>query len=410
MNHCPLFLTSQFLSADICIVGNGIISKTAALAMAASNLKVILIVSSSSIVSESLETRVYAFNHITYNLLKKLKIWDMLDVHRIVTIDSMKIFGDLDDCSGHLELDSYKAHLEALAWVVENNNLVTVLDMAINVTQNIRVIHAYGISLQQNSIDHISLTLDNNLIVQAKLLIGADGSQSWVRSKLNIGLDCRIYDHQAIVGTFFCEKPHYSIAYQWFTNKLGILALLPLSNQRVSLVWSAPHVIIKTLSLNQSIFELIQQQLSKYIIPIIGHLTPTLPEVINHFPLMLIKPHTVIAKRVVLVGDAAHVIHPLAGYGMNLGFSDIATLLKILRIEKKYSQQDYGAACVLKRYLHLRKKEVFFMQVVTNGLILLFENNVRLLRLVSNLGLNVLNHIPFLKQKLINFGIGKHFF
>jgi 2-octaprenylphenol hydroxylase len=398
-------------SADICIVGNGAIGKTAALALAQAGLRVTLLapaaVSAASAVASGAEkaswdVRVYAINQIARDLLSSIKVWDALDAERVAAVDGMDVTGDDENHPGHLVFDAYSAHVDALAWIVEDCNLNAALDAALKFSPNVRVVNGRAVSLRSD-LHGVTLQLENGDTLDASLLVGADGGQSWVRGQCDIGLDYRAYGQRAIVTNFSCEKAHQGVAYQWFTATEGIVALLPLPGQRVSLVWSAPDALAETL-LRQPAAQL-AQHLGKYAAHALGALAPLEPEVVRDFPLTLVKPHAMTAPRVALIGDAAHVIHPLAGHGMNLGFADVTALLKV--VNEREQQRDCGDARVLSRYARARKEEVLLMQLATDGLARLFGTGLEPLRMVRNIGLNLVNHLPVLKRRLLAHALGK---
>ena len=400
--------SSPSFTDDICIVGNGAVGKTAALALAQAGHRVCLLAPppqparGTAEVQASWDVRVYAINQGAKALLSSIKVWEALDADRLAPIEGMDVTGDGDERPGHLSFDAYSAHVNALAWILEERNLGAALDAALKFAPNVRVVQGRAVSMQADS-DCVRLQLDQGEVLTASLLVGADGSQSWVRGQCDIGLDYRSYGQRAIVTNFACEKPHQGVARQWFTGVEGIVALLPLPGQRVSLVWSAPDNLAESL-LSQSASHL-AQQLAKYAAPALGALTPLEPELVRDFPLRLIKPHAITAPRVALIGDAAHAVHPMAGHGMNLGFSDVADLLKV--INARESQRDCGDARVLARYARARKEEVLLMQLTTDGLARLFDTQIEPLRLLRNVGLNLVNQLPVLKRRLMAHALGK---
>ena len=121
-------------------------------------------------------------------------------------------------------------------------------------------------------------------------------------------------------------------------------------------------------------------------------LTPVQPELVRSFPLRLMRPHSMVAPRVALVGDAAHVVHPMAGHGMNLGFADVAQLVKT--ISEREPQRGIGDERVLARYARARKEDVLLMVMATDGLSRLFGADIEPLRVVRNLGLSLLDKLP----------------
>ena len=132
--------------------------------------------------------------------------------------------------------------------------------------------------------------------------------------------------------------------------------------------------------------------------------TPAMPELVRAFPLTLMRPHAMVAPRVALVGDAAHVVHPMAGHGMNLGFADVAQLVKT--IAEREAHRGIGDERVLARYARARKEDVLLMQLATDGLARLFGADLEPLRVVRNLGLNLLDKLPALKRKMISHALG----
>jgi 2-octaprenylphenol hydroxylase len=395
------------LQSNICVIGNGAVGKTAALGFAQAGLSVTLLTPSAADVAEvpsqpdAWDVRVYALNHVARDLLSSIKVWQALDAARIAAIDAMIVNGD-GERHGNLAFDAYEARTDALAWIVEDRNLNAALDAALRFAPNMRIVSGRAAQLQISP-DRASVHLDNGEVLESSLVIGADGPQSWVRGQCDIDISYRSYGQRAIVTNFECEKPHHSAACQWFTSTQGIVALLPLPGQRVSLVWSAPEALAHTL-LRQPLSELAERVaiLSGHRF---GNLRPLQPELVRAFPLSLLRPHTIVAPRVALLGDAAHVIHPLAGHGMNLGFADVATLIKIL-VERE-PHRDCGDERVLGRYARSRKEEIFLMQAATDGLERMFAVDFEPLRIARNLGLNFVNKLPVLKRALISHAMGK---
>jgi ubiquinone biosynthesis UbiH/UbiF/VisC/COQ6 family hydroxylase len=206
-----------------------------------------------------------------------------------------------------------------------------------------------------------------------------------------------------VVSNFACEKPHHGVAHQWFTCDEGIIALLPLPGNQVSLVWSAPESLSETLCREGA--ARIAERLASYAAEKLGALTPLQPEVVRAYPLKLMRPHSMVAARVALVGDAAHVVHPLAGHGMNLGFGDVEELVKAVAAREEH--RSIGDERVLSRYARARKEEVLLMQIATDGLERLFGANLEPVRAVRNFGLNLLDKLPGVKRRLISHALGK---
>jgi 2-polyprenylphenol 6-hydroxylase len=393
------------LPSNICVIGNGAVGKAAALGFAQAGLSVTLLVppaGPAAVSQASWDVRVYALNHVAHDLLFSIKVWQALDASRVAAVDSMIVKGDGEQ-AGNLEFDAYGARTGALTWIVEDSNLNAALDAALKFAPNMRIVTGRATRLQAEE-QGAKVWLDNGDMLEAALVVGADGAQSWVRGQCDIGIDYRSYGQRAIVTNFECEHPHHGAAYQWFTATDGIVALLPLPGQRVSLVWSAPETLAQTL-LGESLTQL-AERLTAMPGHALGRLHPLQPELVKAFPLRLQRPHAIVAPRVALVGDAAHVVHPLAGHGMNLGFADVAALINI--VTEREAHRDEGDERVLGRYARARKEDIFLMQLATDGLERLFSTDFEPLRLARNLGLNFVNKLPVIKRALISHAMGKH--
>jgi len=397
-------MTAQIHHCDICIVGNGAVGKAAALGFAQAGLRVAVLCRSAVAlpISAQWDVRVFALNHIAHDLLSSLKVWDALDLQRVAPVTEMNVRGGKAADDGQLAFDAYGARTGELAWIVEDKNLNHALDTAMKFAQNLSLITGVAASLHADQ-DGAQIILEDGSQIKASLIVGADGAQSWVRGQCDIGLDYRSYGQQGVVTNFECEIPHNGVAHQWFVEEQGIIALLPLPGNRVSLVWSAPDALAATL-LREPLSALVSR-LEEYCLDTLGHLTPVLPEDIKAFPLRLIRPHSMIAQRVALIGDAAHAVHPLAGHGMNLGFGDVVSLLALMKSREDHC--DCGDAKLLERYRRSRKEDVLLMQITTDGLARLFGSDLAPLRLARNAGLNLLNRLPVLKNKLISHAMGK---
>ena len=395
--------------SDICIVGNGAIAKTAALGFSQAGHSVTVLMppakaepaASAAGAELPWDVRVYALNHTAHTLLSSLKVWGALDSARVAPVESMQLQGDGQQ-GGDLGFDAFGAHVDALAWIVEDRNLNMALDAAMRFAQNLHIVHGSACALRTTE-SEATVLLDDGRSIVSSLVVGADGGQSWVRGQCDINLDYRPYHQRAVVTNFSTAKPHHGVACQWFTCADGIIALLPLPGNRVSLVWSAPDGLADTL-MRETLSEL-AVRLAEYCEDQLGALRPLTPEAVRDFPLALVRPHAIVAPRVALVGDAAHVIHPLAGHGMNLGFADVAALLST--VAAREHQRTVGDERVLARYARARKEDILLMQLATDGLTRLFGANLEPLRIARNVGLNLLDKLPYLKRKLISHALGK---
>lgn len=399
------------IESGVCIVGNGAIAKTAALGFAQAGHSVTVLVPppptsapnapAPASAEQGWDARVYALNHTAHTLLSSLKVWGALDASRVAPVDTMVVNGDGAQ-PGDLAFDAFGARVGALAWIVEDRNLNQALDAALKFAPNVHIISGRATSMACSG-DGAIVQLEGGRSIASELVVGADGGQSWVRGQCDIGIDYRPYHQRAVVTNFSCERPHHGAAFQWFTGAEGVVALLPLPGERVSLVWSAPDALADII-MGESLGEL-AVRLAVYAEEKLGVLRPLQPEVVKDLPLALIRPHAIVAPRVALIGDAAHVVHPLAGHGMNLGFADVTDLLSA--IAAREGQRSIGDERVLARYSRARKEDLLLMQLATDGLARLFAANLEPVRIARNLGLNLLDKLPMLKRRLMAHAMGK---
>jgi ubiquinone biosynthesis UbiH/UbiF/VisC/COQ6 family hydroxylase len=392
---------------DICVIGGGAVGKASALALAREGYRVALLSpegESAAFAGGSdapWDLRVYALNHVAHRLLSSLKVWDAMDATRIAPVDAMSVHGD-DATRGHLGFDAYGARVGALAWIIEDGNLNQALDSALRFANSVTLLSGRAVALKRND-QRAEVTLDNGSKVHASLVLGADGANSWVRAQADIGMDYRSYHQRAVVANFSCTTPHHGVASQWFLGSEGIVALLPLPGNRVSLVWSAPDALADRLLAEPA--ERIAERLAALPGQTLGEFSLLPSAAPRAFQLRLIRSHSLVAHRVALLGDAAHVVHPLAGQGMNLGFADIDALLSALREQGR--DVDCGDDRLLARYSRLRKEDVLLMQLTTDGLQSLFSSELLPVKILRNAGMSLLNKLPFIKQRLVSHALGR---
>ncbi len=391
-------------TCDICVIGGGAIGKASALALAQAGLEVTLLAPDAATPAQPdhWDLRVYALNQSAHALLSSLKVWDAMDPSRIAPVDAMAIHGDDAGLGGHLGFDAYGARVGALAWIVEDQNLNQALDSALRFATGVKRIASTASQLHID-VDQATVTLGNGDTITCSLIVGADGANSWVRGQADTNIDYRSYDQSAVVANFECEVPHHGTASQWFLGSEGIVALLPLPGNRVSLVWSAPEHLASQL-MNEPAESLCQRLGHLNGMPL-GQLAMLPPAKPRAFPLRLIRAQSPVANRIALVGDAAHVVHPMAGHGMNLGFADIAALVAALK--RRDHAADCGDARSLGRYARQRKEEVLLMQLATDGLHRLFSTDLTPVRHLRNVGMSLVDKLPFLKRRLMSHAFGR---
>lgn len=376
---------------DVVIIGGGLVGASLAAALKSSGLAIGLLESlPASGNSSGWDSRIYAISPGNAAFLAGCGAWQHLDMNRVQPVYSMRVLGDT---GAELEFSAYQIGAPELNFIVENRLLQQALWQELQQQDNLTLFSPARCASIAWHDDRAQLILEDGRELRAKLIVGADGRDSWVRQQAGISAAPSLYQQHGVVANFMAEKPHRGTAFQWFQTD-GILALLPLPQQMVSMVWSvSPEKSAALLALPD---EELCAQVAAASHHTLGELKlVTAPAA---FPLRLLNLPHIIAPRLALVGDAAHNVHPLAGQGVNLGFRDARELAHVLL--NRGAQADCGNAHLLRRYERARREDIVSMQFTTDTLKHLFNNNNPLLRRVRNLGLSLTNRFAPLKKIL----------
>jgi ubiquinone biosynthesis UbiH/UbiF/VisC/COQ6 family hydroxylase len=292
-------------------------------------------------------------------------------------------------------MSAYQSGVEALAYIVGHDALTTVLRSALESEKKARRIpgSVTGLAVHANGVDVFS----ESSRVSAQLVVGADGIDSVVRHEAGIVARKTSLNATGLVANFRVEKGHRGCAFQWFTSE-GVIALLPLSGDAMSLVWSAPSTLAAELT-GASAAD-IAVRLAPYVHADVGQLTPA--SSVFAFPLQRLRVQQWVKPGVAVIGDAAHVIHPLAGQGLNLGLDDARVLVEIL---SSRGFRGVGDLRVLRSFERRRKEAVFTMGSATDALHLLFGGSSGILATLGGLGMASVNRISPLKNQLIGHAL-----
>jgi 2-octaprenylphenol hydroxylase len=371
------------------IVGAGLVGAAAALALSRQGLRVALVERQSPrIPDETWDTRIYAISPANQRFLERLGAWQRMDRGRIQPVFRMDVAGD---ASGAIRLDAYEAGVSHLAAIVESGRLQHALWQAIEDDGNVALHCPVAIASIERSERFARLTLADGPTLETELIVGADGAASRIREWAGLGSTLTPYGQSGVVANFECEIPHRGTAFQWFFDS-DILAWLPLTGNRLSIVWSTQSAHADELvALEASELAEKVQAAGHRRLGALRSLTPAAA-----FPLRLIRVDSVVAPGVALIGDAAHGVHPLSGQGVNLGFGDAETLVEVLA---QHRRSHCGDTRVLQAYARARAEPVRRMQALTHGLHHLFaDSRAAWLR---NAGMRLVDHLPPVKAALV---------
>jgi ubiquinone biosynthesis UbiH/UbiF/VisC/COQ6 family hydroxylase len=373
---------------DLIVVGGGPVG--ASLARAARGLSVALVARErppSLPASQGLDARVYALTPANASFLAEIGAWRAIPEARRVPVHAMRVHGD--DAS-KLEFDAYGAGVPELAWIVEDSALQEALWRGLEVDV-LAPAQCERLSIEN---EWAGLELSGGRKLQARLVVGADGASSFVRQHAGIATRERDYGQSAVVANFRCEKPHANVALQWF-QRGAVLALLPLPGEHVSMVWSLPAEEARRIcGLSE---ESLGREVEAAARGALGALAVVTPP--RSYPLRRLAAARLVTPRVALAGDAGHVIHPLAGQGLNLGLQDARTLAAVLY--SREPQRDPGELGLLRRYERSRAEPILAMDTMVDSLFRLFGADGAAAARLRNAGLNLTDRLPVVKNLLM---------
>ncbi len=389
----------------ILICGGGLAGMAAALGLKKAGFEVEILAprhSPLSLEPEQYHPRVYALSVASQQFLERLGVWGLMPAERNTPVRTMQVFGD---ASGTLTLEAWQIMRDELAWIVESGTMEHALLQALQVF-GVPWREALFERFHQQGAGQRGVLTACGQFIAADLVIGADGARSKVRAAAHIAHDYYAYGDSGIVTHLNAALPHQNIARQWFTGD-SILALLPMpetsQGPQVSMVWSVRQAVADALMALPA--EARAQQLEQHLLAIsegcLGALS--VRSSVHAFPLTF-ERSAMVAPGVALVGDAAHRVHPLAGQGLNLGFGDVAELIRILSTQSKY--QGVGDCSVLSRYRRKRAEPIFAMRWVTHGLHQLFGLPGVPAMVARNVGMRLVNRLPLVKRLLIQEAAG----
>ena len=381
---------------DLIIVGGGLAGASLALALRDTRLRVALVETQPPLPPAGLDARIYAISPTNAAFLESIGAWKHFDRNRLSPIRGMRVFGD---AGGKIEFSAFETGVSELGWILESSLMACEFWESAKRQANLSLFCPARPEELTFRHDAAVLRLSDGTVLSSKLLVGADGRDSWVRQAAGLAAINTPYGEKGLVANFSTEKPHHNLALQWFRDD-GVLAYLPLPGNRISIVWSTPDEQADALCALPS------EQLCERVAAAGDHALGRL-ELLTEpaaFPLRLMRVPVTEASRLALVGDAAHGIHPLSGHGINLGFLDASQLAGLLASAHPWA--DIGQERFLQRYQRARREEIALMQTTTDGLQRLFRQTTPALRSLRNLGLNLTDGLPFVKNALVRYALG----
>src|SRR3990167_1394927 len=402
---------------DIVIVGGGMVGAALACALGSSSLKAAVrdrpppaapdkdydvqgrTNAASAGRAGAADQRVSAITLASQTFFENVGAWAGMARRRVSPLREMQVWSE--GGSGSIHFNAAEIGEPCLAWIIENRVIQTALIERLHQFTNVHYlcpVEVVDITLADNS---AAVMLKDGRLLQARLLVGADGADSAVRRAAGIETQSLNLNQKGIVATVTTEKPHEAMARQRFLAT-GPLAFLPLDEPHAcSIVWSADNARADQLmALDDAAFI---SELQQAFGSSLGKIQTTGPRA--GFPLSLSHAKAYTAPHLALVGDAAHTVHPLAGQGVNLGFLDAATLAEVL-LDAVAKQKDIGAHAVLRRYERWRKGDNLAMVSITGGFKYLFGNDLPVVSQLRNLGLGLTNAATPIKNFIMRRASG----
>jgi 2-octaprenyl-6-methoxyphenol hydroxylase len=350
--------------------------------------------------AQSKDPRASAIAAAARRLFEAIEVWDAVAAKAQPILDMVVTDSKLDDAvrPTFLTFGGEVEEGEPFAHMVENRHLVDVL---------VAKAKEFGVDLRAGAVtgfekagNAIEVALSDKNVISTRLLVGADGAHSLIREQAGIATHGWNYDQSAIVTTVAHEREHNGRAEEHFLPA-GPFAILPLTGKRCSIVWTeSAREAQRIVALPDDEFH---SELEKRFGLQLGELEVIGPR--RAFPLGLFTARTFIGERLALIGDAAHIIHPIAGQGLNMGLRDVAALAEAIADAARLGL-DPGGPDVLERYQRWRRFDTMTMGIATDGLNRLFSNHSDVLRLARDIGLGLVERMPPLKRMFIREAAG----
>ena len=386
---------------DVLVVGGGPVGACAgALLVRGGQLRVCVLEPKrpqSPSTGSALDSRVVAISRASERILSSAGAWARVLGPRVAAYERMRVWHESVPTSNALVFDAAEVAEPNLGYIVENRLLqAALLDEFVDSGGHVAPAELQGLHIEP---DRVRVDTSAGPLA-ARLVVGADGAKSVVRESVGLTADITDFNETAIVATIATDLPHNKTAWQRFM-RTGTLALLPLADGTSSIVWSVDNDVAARLrDLSPAEFEV---ELNRASDLVLGQ-THLVSERIT-FPLKKLGAHRYVVNRCALIGDAAHVVHPLAGQGVNLGILDAATLAQLV-LDARSSREDPGALRVLRRYERWRKSEVAFMSTAISAFDRFLAHGSGPLSRLAQRGLGWVNRSQEIKRFFVSRALG----
>ncbi|GMQ91158.1 MAG: 2-octaprenyl-6-methoxyphenyl hydroxylase [Gammaproteobacteria bacterium] len=383
---------------DLIIVGGGLVGASLACSLAISKLRIAVVeaVPFRSEQQPSFDDRTVALACGSRRILETMGLWSRMDIVGGCDIKTIHISD-----RGHFgfaRLHASDAGLDALGYVIPTRTLGAALLAGMSNAENITIFcpaSVESVVVHDDSAEVVIEEAGQHRTIGARLLVAADGVHSTIREKIGIPYRQRMYQQTAIVTNIETELPHQQVAYERFMQT-GPLALLPMDKERCAVVWSNPaDQADEMLAWDDETFLAALQHAFGDRLGKFGKIGRRVS-----YPLALTEVEETVKSRLVLIGNAAHTVHPVAGQGFNLGLRDVATLAEEI-VEAQRGNEDFGTLEVLQRYQQRRRRDTRAVSRFTDGLIRIFSNTLTPLSVLRNASLVAVDLFPGIKKMFI---------
>ncbi|QMU61677.1 MAG: 2-octaprenyl-3-methyl-6-methoxy-1,4-benzoquinol hydroxylase [Gammaproteobacteria bacterium] len=395
-------MTSEHFSVDVVITGAGMVGLTLANLLSKQG-KSIAIIDRSEVAAfkdqQKYQSRVTAVSPGSQAIFKYLNAWPAMQAKRVSPFQHMHVWDEAGGSqeNGGVHFNANDMDRNNLGHIVENFVIQSSLNEVLRQQENVEWFLPEHISKVITFQDHAEVELDSGTVISAKLVVGADGGRSTVRNLAEIAYTEKSYQQIGLVALVQTEQPHENTAWQRFLST-GPLALLPLDNGQCSIVWSVSgDYADELMKLNEHEFaEALTQASDRQLGSI------TLKSKCAAFPLVSGQAESMVQPRIALVGDAAHALHPLAGQGANLGFTDAAVLADVL----EQTERDIGSLKVLRKYERARVGETQIMQSAMDAFVAAFGSSNSTVVTARNAALRSADSIQPVKKFFMKHAMG----